>query len=300
MSKRLHAGLIALAMLCALLASMPLQAADPRQLTWCEFDLPPMYVPDLPRIGKGSVDRQVAFLISKLPEYDHRVQLSNLARVAEQMRKHEQVVCAGLQKNEERETYMYFSEAFMATAAPKLLLQRRTLERMKSFLNSAGEVRLQDVIERSTLVLGLTAGRSYGRRVDELLSRYSSGHPRIMLRQSGADLSQGVARMMALQRVDYTIAFSSEIPLMRDAASQPGSENELLTLPLEGMPRYVPVYITAPRDEWGLRFITRINALLRQYWADPEFRRYAHLGQDPATREAAEAALREINPNLRR
>ena len=267
--------------------------------TWCEFDLPPMYIPADKGIGTGIVDTHVAFLMNKLPEYEHRVQLSNIARVVEQMRRHEQIVCAGMQKNEERESIMLFSEPFTTTAPPKVLLPRRLLDRMRPHLNSAGEVRLSETIEKGTLVLGLTAGRSYGRKVDDQLAHFA-GHSNIVIRQASQDLAEGVARMIAMGRVDYTIGFTGEQRVLRDAASIPGAENELVALPIEGLPRYVPIYIVAPRDEWGLGIITRVNVLLRRHWLDPEFRKSLLQGQDAAARQATETALKEINPNNRR
>ena len=66
------------------------------------------------------------------------------------------------------------------------------------------------------------------------------------------------------------------------------------------MPRLIAVYFVAPQTDWGRQMIARINALQRQYWEDPQFRRTALLRQDDETRKSTEANLREIDPNRKR
>ncbi|HEX5126649.1 MAG TPA: hypothetical protein VFW00_07910, partial [Rhodocyclaceae bacterium] len=162
-------------------AKETIQSSNDTAVTWCRFDLPPMYIADGPNAGKGIVDRHAEFLMRHMPEYQHHVEVSNIRRVSEQIRNRERVVCAGMQKNPEREEYMSFSLPFLAAAPPKIVLPRSSLERFKPYLNSAGEVRIGDLIDNSTLVLGISAGRSYGHVVDEFLASHPD-HPRILVR----------------------------------------------------------------------------------------------------------------------
>jgi uncharacterized protein (TIGR02285 family) len=99
---------------------------------------------------------------------------------------------------------------------------------------------------------------------------------------------------MSLKRIDYTIAYGSELHTFTTALAD--SEHEVVSLPIEGLPRYIPVYITAPADEWGRSFIERVNQLLRTYWSNSKFREYAFVGQTPAQREQTRATLRELTP----
>ncbi|MEC5385112.1 TIGR02285 family protein [Uliginosibacterium sp. H3] len=284
-------------LLALCVAGSGLQAAEPKPgnlATWCQFDLPPMYIVDGPDAGKGSVDTQAQFLMRHMPEYQHQSQFSNIRRVSEQMRNREHIVCAGMQKNAERETYMHFSLPFLGALPPTLVLAQRNLDRLRPYLNAAGEVRLSALIEGSPLILGIAFGRSYGRNIDAVMAAYKD-RPNIMVRPSGQDLTEGLIKMMSLRRIDYTIVYGSELQVYSNALS--GPENEIVSLPIEGLPHFIPVYITAPADEWGRVFIERINQLLRIYWNDSEFRANAFLGQTPAQRETSRAILRELNPN---
>jgi uncharacterized protein (TIGR02285 family) len=283
--------------LALLVACGGLHAAEPKlanSATWCQFDLPPMYIVDGPDANKGSVDTQAQFLMRHMPEYQHQAQFSNIRRVSEQMRNHEHVVCAGMQKNAEREAYMIFSLPFLGALPPTLILPRRNLEKLHAFLNATGEVRLGALIEGSPMVLGIAFGRSYGRDIDATMAALKD-RPNIMVRPAGQDLTEGLIKMMSLKRVDYTIAYGSELQTFSSALT--GPEQEIVSLPIEGLPRYIPVYITAPADDWGRVFIARINQLLRTYWNDSDFRANAFLGQTPAQREMTRTMLRELNPN---
>lgn len=283
----------------AALVGLPLSviAAEPDRLAWCQFDLPPMYIADGPNAGQGSVDGHVNFLIKKLPEYQHRLQFSNIARTQADIRAGAHLVCGGMQRNAEREAYMLFSEPFLVTLPPRIILPRSKLEQLKPWLNNAGELRLSEAIQKSSLMLGTSSGRSYGRAIDEQLAAFK-GHPRILNRPAADDVGEGLVRMMMLGRLDMAIAFPSEERLYHEVYRAPG--DALVHVAIEGMPRYVPVYFVAPQNDWGRQFIVRVNGLLRQFWSDPEFRRTAFFGQDAENRASIEAFLREIDPNRKR
>lgn len=271
------------------------ESSSDKLVTWCSFDLPPLYMATGPQAGQGTVDRMAVFLQRKLPEYQHRFQLSNIARLHEETRKREHVVCAGLQKNAERERFMLFSDPFLTTMPPRVVFLRKHLNTLRPFLNERGELRLSEVIDRSGLLLGISASRSYGQAIDEVLGQRQN-HPAIIRRTASEAMFSGIVQQMKLGRLDYAIAYGFEQAQFR--AANPGSDDEAAeVLPIEGQPRYIPLYITAPQSAWGERFITRINTLLRRHWDDPAFRTPV---RDPEDQKRLAAELREINPNLRR
>jgi uncharacterized protein (TIGR02285 family) len=272
-------------------------AAELDTLTWCQFDLPPMYIVNGPNAGQGSVDGHVNFLIKKLPQYQHRNQFSNIARTQADIKAGLHLVCGGFQRNAERETYMLFSEPFLITLPPRIILPLSKLAQLKPWLNSDGELQLSKAIQKSGLMLGISSGRSYGRNIDDQLAALK-GSSNILTRPTADDVGEGLVRMMMMGRLDMAIAFPSEERLYREVYSAPG--DSLINLAIEGMPRYIPVYFVAPQNNWGRQFITRIDSLLRQYWSDPEFRRTAFFGHDAESRARSEAFLREIDPNRKR
>lgn len=291
-----------LALLLGLLCNSP-SLAGPRApadgtATWCSFDLPPMYIVSGPEAGRGSVQEHVRFLQARLPQYEHQTQFSSIPRLIKDMREQrQQLVCAGMQRNDEREQFMLFSLPFYATQPPAVVTLRSRLARIKPYLNAQGEVRLADMISGGTLNLGLTAGRSYGATLDAELARHPN-NPHVQLRSVAERLSEGLVSMMVLGRLDYTIAYESERRLfLEQLGSQSG--DELVQLPIAGLPRQIPIYIVAPKTEWGQRFIQRVNALLVRHWDDPEFRRSVLKVQDETQRQRLLSDLRELKPGKR-
>lgn len=282
--------LLLLACLCP-----PLLAAE--TVNWCQFDLPPMYIQNGPEAGQGIVDGHASFLMQKMPEFEHKWQFSNIARAQSDIKTGQKLICGGMQRNEERAQYMLFAEPFYASSPPQLILPRSRLAALKPWLNAAGEVRLSQAVEGNTLTLGVSSGRSYGSTIDTQLLALK-GHARILIRPTADEVGEGLIRMMQLGRIDMAIAFGSEERLYRE--NFPSPENPLVTLPIEGMPRMIPVYFVAPQTDWGRQMIARINALQRQYWNDPEFRRTAFLRQDAEGRKRTEAHLRELDPRRKR
>lgn len=266
--------------------------------TWCSFDLPPMYIVTGPEAGKGSVQEHVRFLQSKLPQYQHETQLSSIPRLMKDMREQrQQLVCAGMQRNEEREQFMLFSLPFYVAQPPAVVTLRSRLVRIKPYLNAQGEVRLAELINNGELNLGLTAGRSYGATLDAELARHVND-PHVQMRTVAERLSEGLVSMMKLGRLDYTIAYESERRLFLEQLGS-RSGDELVQLPIAGLPRQIPIYIVAPKTEWGQRFIQRINTLLLRHWDDPEFRRPVLRIKDEALRQRMLNDLRELKPGKR-
>jgi len=282
-------------LLCTSLPTASNAATD--VVNWCQFDLPPMYIADGPAAGTGIVDGHASFLMRKMPEFEHKWQFSNIARAQTDIKNGQKLICGGLQRNAERESYMLFAEPFYAASPPQLILPRSRLAAIKPWLNAAGEVRLSQAVESNTMTLGISSGRSYGSEIDAQLLTLK-GHPNIIQRPASSYLGESLIRMMQLGRLDMAIAFNSEQIFYRQHFPNP--DDPLVTLPIEGMPRLIAVYFVAPQTDWGRQMIARINALQRQYWEDPQFRRTAFLRQDDETRKSTEANLREIDPNRKR
>ncbi|HEX5125156.1 MAG TPA: hypothetical protein VFW00_00305, partial [Rhodocyclaceae bacterium] len=108
------------------------------------------------------------------------------------------------------------------------------------------------------------------------------------------NLAEGLIRMMLLNRIDYSIVFGSEYKLFAATYAKEGVD--VASLPIEGQSHYVPVYIVAPRDAWGRKFIDHVNQLLRTYWNDSDFRASAFDGMDAAERDETKKNLRDMTP----
>lgn len=279
--------------LCVFKAAWAVSAPAPDVVQWCGFDLPPVYIATGPKAGTGLVDTHAAFLRAHLPEYEHRTIVSNILRVSEQIRAGEHVVCAGMQKNAERDTYMLFSDAFFATTPPTLLIRHSDLVRLRPWLTSANAIDLRKLLENSELSLGIASGRSYGRDLDEVIAHFQNS-PRLVTRAASQNLSDGLVQMMQLGRIDAALLFGSERRQL--LARFPDANTDFTVLPIAGQPALITVHIVAPRNPWGETFIRRINILLRHHWDDREFRAWFYTNESGKALEDSLAILRQLKP----
>ncbi|GAA5165486.1 TIGR02285 family protein [Viridibacterium curvum] len=282
------------ALLCCLAVAIPIatSAAEDGIATWCRFDLPPLFIASGPDEGKGTVDLTASFIMRYLPQYEHRTQASNIRRFEAQMRSGDQAVCAGMQKNTDRQAFMLFSEPLHAIGPPQIVAPRRHLAALSTFRGVDGSIQLPNLLTDHTLRLGLSSGRSYGRDIDNMLAQHK-GQPNIVERSAAQRMSEGLLQMMALDRIHYTILFGSE----RDAfMDQPDvAQADLVSLPISGQPRYITVHVVAPRTPWGERFIERVNQVLRANWNNRELRNL--IAPNGARDKVLQDWLRELDPN---
>ncbi|GAB4063559.1 hypothetical protein [Uliginosibacterium sediminicola] len=286
-------------LLCHALA---VRADDDNTLTWCQFNLPPVYIVSGPKAGQGIMDGYVSFFIKKLPNsYRHRFQLSNLARIQTELREGKPLLCAGLQRNEERDTYALYSEPFDIIQSPHLLLPASKLALLKPWLGSNGLLpldKLPAVLDGSGLVLGITSGRSYGPALDKQIATIKD-HPRVMTRLTADGVGEGLIRMMQLGRIDAAITFVTEDMQYRELY-QSGND-PLIGVGIDGLPRFSTIHVLAPKTDWGRKLIGQLNAIIRSNWNDAEFRFNTfisgHQGED---RAQVQSMLREIDPNRKR
>lgn len=279
------------------LLSLTAGAATPEEgvANWCRFDLPPIYIATGPDAGKGTVDQAADFLMQRLPQYEHRSLVSNIRRFETLLRNGDPVVCAGMQKNTERENYMLFSEPLHAIAPPQIVVPRRHLPALKPYVNADGSVQLASLITNRQIRLGVAFGRSYGRDIDELVTRYK-GEPQIIERTAAQKLSEGLLQMAALDRIDYMILFGSERDALLDLPD--AATQELVSLPISGQPRFITVHLVAPRTPWGERFIERANQVIRANWNNRDFR--TRIGPNWTRDKLLQDWLRELDPNRTR
>ena len=215
--------------------------------------------------------------------------MGNIRRITELIRNHEQVVCAGVVKSPERESYMLFSEPYSVTLPPVLIVPRKKLADFKPYMNASGQVMLERLITQSKLALGIPAGRSYNKQIDDVLAR-NEKNPNIAVRPAAQEIMAGLIQMMMRERIDYTIIYPFEVKYVLQSI---GAKDDFLLLPIEGTPKYVTIHVVAPDDEWGRTVIASINDVIRKHRDDPAFRKNTELWLDDNSRALFRRYLKE-------
>ena len=220
---------------------------------WQTYHRPPGVILTGPNEGAGFIQQVLKLIIKKLPEYEHKMPLSTLARAITDI-KYKKFSChPALFKTTEREEFMYFSNAAMVNPTNRIIARKDFFD---DYLRD-GWLDLREITEYQNFTFALIKGRSFTPDIDDVLAQYLNGNNMFLM--SNTDLSP-TFQMIELGRVDATIAYPFELNYYTQHDQL--SKQHLETYPILGVPLYSIGHVACPKNEWGKMVITKINAVL--------------------------------------
>ncbi len=231
---------------------------------WHVNNFPPYSITSGPEAGQGINDLAMAQLIKGMPEFQHKIVDASLARVLENIKTRNDACSVSLLKTPEREAWMYFSSQRGLVLPNALVMLRNRAEAVKPFLNAQGEVVLASLLADGHFKLGLSAERSYGQPVDQVIKR----HPEAIVTISAKD--QFVSRLLKLvNQNEFDAVLGYAIELKYTAREMKLNMQDFAIYPLAESSGLLPVSVACSKSEMGRRVIVAINHLL----ADKNLRR---------------------------
>lgn len=236
-------------------------------ITWIKLDFAPGYLEDEDK--DGFLDLSLYFVNNKLKTYSHIYQNTNLKRLFLHLGNGDFVATNGLLKNRDREEFIHYSVVAQIMLPNHLIIKRKNYNKIIHLLNSKGEIILSRILKETNLKLGLVHGRSYGDIIDQtLLANKDSPniYPLSLLSNSNE-----LFKAINLDRFHYAI----EYPVIANYSKNIGYINdEIVSIPIEGMPEYLGVYFCFPKTLWGERIRDDVNKILLEYRHTDEFLNY--------------------------
>jgi uncharacterized protein (TIGR02285 family) len=236
---------------------------------WQTYHRPPDFFLTGPNEGTGFIQQVLKHIIEKLPEYDHEMKLTTLARAIRDI-KFEKTSChPALVKSAEREEFMYFSKAAIFKPTNRIIAKKDFFD---DYLRDGG-IDLREITEHKNFTFALIKGRSFTPDIDGVLAQYLNKENRFII--SNTDLSP-TFEMIELGRVDATIAYPFEFNYYTQHHQL--SKQRLETYPILGSPLFSIGYVACPKNEWGKKVITKINAALEELKPTKVFKDAFHSG----------------------
>ncbi len=226
---------------------------ESKTIFWQTYHRPPGVFLTGPNQGKGFVQQMLQLIISKLPEYDHKMPLSTLARAIEDIKQEKHSCHPSLFKTVEREKYMYFSNASVVTPTNRVITKKG---RFDNYFRD-GWIDLREIGKDQNLTFTFVKGRSFTDKVDKIIEQHVREESIFFM--TNTDLSPSF-QMIELGRVDATIAYPFELNYY--------AKNDSLSLaqfdiyPILGTPLFSTGYVACPKNEWGKLVIEKINIIL--------------------------------------
>lgn len=277
---------ILLLLLLALFWVDEAQPAEPKpEVTWFIGDWPPVYIlakgqtpESVADLGDGQIDRVLAELIPRMPEFNHRFEQLNSRRLWRDIAAGRTLCTASAFRSPERLAVSYMSPAMMV--APLALVVRA--DRAESLASGSATVSLQALLRRPDFQGLLEVDRSYGPTLDALLA---AGPPQ--KRESVSRLGQ-TTELVAAGRADFTLDFAHTVEYLRRGGSL---RTPLTVLNIQETGDWSVGYVACTRNAWGAQVMQAVDRAIRQAAATRSYREAYSRWLPEALRKSSHALL---------
>jgi uncharacterized protein (TIGR02285 family) len=205
--------------------------------------------------GQGFVQKTLQMIIDKMPEYQHKMPVTTLARAISDIKAGHKVCHPALYITAERRKYMVFSDASILNPNNRIIAKPETIA---PFLKN-GQINLESILQQRNLSFGHVQNRSYGNVIDGIFTKYNQTKNIVPLRN--IDLTR-VFRMIELGRVDMTIAYPFEI--QHYLKESPENTEPLQAYSIANMAPYDVGSVACPNNAWGKKITQQVNKILKE------------------------------------
>lgn len=225
---------------------------------WRAPYFPPFY--EQPAAGNvGVLDRVLLGALGELPQYDHRFQHSNFARLLYDARQGQLICSHALIRTPEREEYLRFSEPLFSIFSPGIVIRQADYRRFLPYMGRGGKVSLTQLLTDSALVIGFQHDRVYGRKVNELLASEVMARRPVATNVEVWQDSLTLMTMLVGDRFDFVLGHSSEAQYF---SQQSGSGVKLRFLALQEQDAGFPYQYSCTATPEGEAIIASLNRVI--------------------------------------
>ncbi|WP_440055897.1 TIGR02285 family protein [Pseudoalteromonas sp. T1lg65] len=181
-------------------------SAKSQQITWLVLDFPPYYILSGQFAGQGRDEAVIKLLHEYMPNYKFNYKTFPSSRAVHELVKTDQPYCIiSLHKTPERAARILYSEQYSTIGLSTSAAIRKSTMDNSSVQNNT--IVLGEFIAKNQLMLGVTAGRSYGNYLDQSIAEIAQQFVQI---RPGNDTLEGLTLMLLKGRVDVILGYPSE------------------------------------------------------------------------------------------
>ena len=224
-------------------------------ILWQIYHFPPGTFSYGEHKGQGFIQKTLQLIIERMPEYQHKMPITTLARAISNLKAGHNVCHPALYITPEREKYMVFSNASMLNPKNRVVAKPDTI---KPFLEN-GQVDLAKILQQNTLIFGHVQNRSYGAAIDNIFKNHKRSKNYLPI--ENIDLNR-VFKMIERDRVDISIVYPLEVQHYKEKNLL--SSGQLTAYPIANVAPYNTGSIACPKNAWGRKVIQQINTILKE------------------------------------
>ncbi|OSQ44615.1 hypothetical protein TALK_18735 [Thalassospira alkalitolerans] len=227
-------------------------------ITWVADVIAPDFIKvEDPLNGYGI--QMLDWFITRLPDYDHQIVPLPRRRALDALRVGkgaDQAVCLpGLARSPERQRELLMSQTVVPTLPISIVIRHDAIGQFQNVTNQRGHINLRALLEDRTLYTALSISQSYGPHIDTILARAIAA-PNVLRTVKQPNFLS----MLALDRIDWALAYPTEIKFHRRAEN---IDLDVISLPIEGGAALLDLVIACSRSGSGAMIIDRIDKILK-------------------------------------
>jgi len=229
-----------------------------QNVVWNSVEFPPSLITKGDLKDKGFSDKSRTLIIQNISQYKHDVKYVNSARAINNLKTKKNYCFVGLNKNEKREEFIYFSKPFMYSLPNEVVILQENLHKYNEFIDENGLINLDQLLQNQSFQLAYTKDRSYSKEIDKTINKYKKN--KNIVYRPASDLTTGFLKMLEAKRADYII----EYPVMVSY----NSNKDFFSIPIKGSDDTFPVYVGCSKSEIGKNLINEINKVIENNHAE--------------------------------
>lgn len=246
------------------LLQIPTSSSARELLVWSVLDFPPFQILEGKHKDSGSFDGELQTLIAKMPEFEHRIVPMSFARRREEFIAGTNLCTPGIFLQPAMALNLTVSMPALAHLDNRVIF----LKSKAALFGTERQVELDVLFQRKELVGAVIQGRSYAPNIDAAIMRFKEA-PNLIARPLQ---TKQLFQMLLKGNVDYLLLFSHEAAFLAD---QFGASGLIGNMPIAGTPPVIYTHVACTGNPWGQAIIGKVNAILLEERARPEYRAFS-------------------------
>lgn len=229
------------------------------KIFWGVRHFPPLYILEGEYKDQGIADQMLKIIFEDLTEYEHEKIVANNKRSEYQIKIGAHFAKLAMLKRPEREKYMYYSIPHYISPSHRLIIRKKALPKIQNIISINNEISLENLIEISSIKIGVELGRSVGKELDKILEKHKDQKNITVITSPNTEKT---ITMLSHGGIDCIIEYPEVVAfiLKKDARKM----KQLTVLRIKEKEPWVILYAVAPKNEWGHILINKLNAIFRR------------------------------------
>lgn len=225
------------------------------KITWIQVDLPPYMIANGKHERNGIGDIIVNKTIQVTSDkYENSINFISFKKLFKLLKLDKTYCTTALLKTEDRSKFISFSKPVAISLSHRLYVYRKSITKVKPFIEENGSIDLKKLLEQEDFTLGLTKYRRFGKGIDELVLDNKRVYKR-----DGEGLGEGILKMLISNRgLDATLIYPLEVDYFSKKLDI-NFNNLLIPIPIKKNLPIINIYIGCSKTTEGENFIKLIN-----------------------------------------